>query len=425
VDCSPRLEQREEVRTSSGSVGALLATVLAAVSPACDPVGHAIVLGPPRCGNGVLEPGESCDDNGNAEHGFGCNDQCTAAEPALCGDGVVSAPEVCDTDPLYCRACVEVLGSCGDGVVQKPLEVCDTKGESPTCDIDCTPPACGDGIVNAAAGEVCDDGVNDGLLGSCMQDCTAFVAKEADASYSSCKAMRQAVKSAGGDARSGFYWLRGASAAYVTYCDMATDGGGWTLVMRAIDANYDYDDPVWSTNVLDAPKSFDRVRHTKSKYPSFNQVAFDEIRTSDVDDPAAGFTVRATQESALALFGANGGEGFGVTVASGPDALLAYFDERTDFDNRQWGCRDSIHAGLNQRALLGIKDADSDSLGPGRSMVCDWDGGARFGQRVNACHYFWVTRQCGGDYQGQGWGNFWNHDATHAALPIRQLLWVR
>src|SRR6185436_17545834 len=47
--------------------------------------------------------------------------------------------------------------SCGDGVVDAG-EACDTSGESATCNADCTEPACGDGVRNAAAGEACDDG---------------------------------------------------------------------------------------------------------------------------------------------------------------------------------------------------------------------------------------------------------------------------
>ena len=48
------------------------------------------------------------------------------------------------------------------------LEPADRHGETATCDSDCTPAECGDGTVNATAGEVCDppDGVtcNDACL---------------------------------------------------------------------------------------------------------------------------------------------------------------------------------------------------------------------------------------------------------------------
>jgi hypothetical protein len=52
-----------------------------------------------------------------------------------------------------------VIGEfCGDGVTQNPPEACDPgdAGESETCDFDCTPAECGDGITNGSAGEECD-----------------------------------------------------------------------------------------------------------------------------------------------------------------------------------------------------------------------------------------------------------------------------
>ena len=45
--------------------------------------------------------------------------------------------------------------SCGNGMLDAG-EQCDTMGESATCDVDCTPVLCGDGLRNAAAGEPCD-----------------------------------------------------------------------------------------------------------------------------------------------------------------------------------------------------------------------------------------------------------------------------
>ena len=48
---------------------------------------------------------------------------------------------------------------CGDGVVNAAAgEACDDGEESETCNANCQPAACGDGIVNVAAGEGCEDG---------------------------------------------------------------------------------------------------------------------------------------------------------------------------------------------------------------------------------------------------------------------------
>jgi cysteine-rich repeat protein len=58
--------------------------------------------------------------------------------------------------------------SCGNGTVDAG-EQCDTMGESASCDVDCTPVLCGDGLRNAAAGEACDS-LRD--TDGCDSDCT-------------------------------------------------------------------------------------------------------------------------------------------------------------------------------------------------------------------------------------------------------------
>ncbi len=50
---------------------------------------------------------------------------------------------------------------CGNGIVEAG-ESCDDEGESASCDADCTPVMCGDGVPNEAAGEECD---GDDLVG--------------------------------------------------------------------------------------------------------------------------------------------------------------------------------------------------------------------------------------------------------------------
>jgi hypothetical protein len=100
--------------------------------------------------------------------------------------------------------------------------------------------------------------------------------------------------------RSGFYWLvaRSDGTPYIAYCDMMTEGGGWTLVMRAIDTNFAYNDPLWSNELLENPDSFDfNTKGTRSKYRAYNEVPFDDLRTSDLDR-VLGFTVKVTQPSA-------------------------------------------------------------------------------------------------------------------------------
>lgn len=143
----------------------------------------------PLCGNGVVDGGEQCDDAGES---LACDEDCSLPS---CGDGLVNVTtgEECDDanvtlgdgcdinclEESYC-ACIggEMVHPCtltsnqtqacqfgetcncpfcGDGTVDLG-EVCDTAGDSASCDANCTSPVCGDATLNSAAGETCDDG---------------------------------------------------------------------------------------------------------------------------------------------------------------------------------------------------------------------------------------------------------------------------
>src|SRR5262249_3773212 len=107
------------------------------------------------CGDGILQPGEACDD-GNAVSGDGCEPDCTLS----CGNGILDAGEEGDDgnqiDPDACRNnCVAAF--CGDGVVG-PGEDCDDGNavDDDACSNTCKAARCGDGIVNG--NDQCDDG---------------------------------------------------------------------------------------------------------------------------------------------------------------------------------------------------------------------------------------------------------------------------
>lgn len=123
----------------------------------------------PACGDGVVNPGEECDD-GNSLAGDGCNGACNVEPFFDCGDA--------GTD------CVFTL-VCGDGQLD-PGEICDDKNQTDDdgCSADCTlqDPSfvcapgkpcqrlyeCGDSRVNGS--DECDDGntaSNDGCSDEC------------------------------------------------------------------------------------------------------------------------------------------------------------------------------------------------------------------------------------------------------------------
>ena len=175
------------------------------------------------CGNGALSSVEACDDM-NAADGDGCSADCSTVEPGwqcrvpgkpcvpLCGDGVITGSENCDdgdamggdgcsstclTEPGWSctgtpSTCTQA--ECGNGVVETG-EGCDNAdqnglffGDGSGCSKTCTKEpicrdatgatvacstACGDGNIDTADGEMCDDGNavdGDGCSSTCQPE---------------------------------------------------------------------------------------------------------------------------------------------------------------------------------------------------------------------------------------------------------------
>ena len=178
------------------------------------------------CGDGTVDADEECDD-ANQDDGDACLANCLMA---WCGDGVVETDvEACDDanedDSDACLATCEAA-SCGDGLVQAGVEKCDDANliETDACRSTCKSARCGDGVVEAGV-EACDD-ANADELDTCSKACEERVPEP------SCKAILAVVPAAA----SAVYVVdpdgAGGVDPFKVFCDMKTDGGGWTLVLN-------------------------------------------------------------------------------------------------------------------------------------------------------------------------------------------------
>jgi cysteine-rich repeat protein len=154
-----------------------------------------------KCGNGLIEGNELCDDaDKNGKTGF-CNAECNGKvsdmQEIKCGNSITEPGEECDDgnandNDMCANDCM--MTYCGDGKVQEPnsyniTEKCDSdtipclvddKTGTQTCNVGCSAYGscqmgehCGDGIKNA--NETCDDGINNGKEGFCNSQCSGKV----------------------------------------------------------------------------------------------------------------------------------------------------------------------------------------------------------------------------------------------------------
>lgn len=174
----------------------------------------------PKCGDGNVDDGEGCDlGDANNDEGM-CKSDCTLQ---VCGDGFVGPGEMCDDGNLVdedecSNSCAPA--SCGDGIEQ-PGEECDDGNASNDdgCLATCVLASCGDGFVVPGT-EGCDDG-NDDEMDGCLSTCVPAL---------TCKQIVEELN----DPEDGTYLIdpdgEGGEAPFEAYCDMSSDGGGWTLL---------------------------------------------------------------------------------------------------------------------------------------------------------------------------------------------------
>jgi hypothetical protein len=131
---------------------------------------------PAKCGNGVIEEGETCDPGAGSP--VSCPASCPAS-PSACIKRVLAG----DRDHCDAVCKVQAVTACS-----RQADGCCPAGCTAATDADCSP-TCGNGVVDNRAGEVCDTAIASGP-GACPTRCSDGLACTADylASAGTCQA---------------------------------------------------------------------------------------------------------------------------------------------------------------------------------------------------------------------------------------------
>lgn len=260
------------------------------------------------CGDGYLHTGvEECDD-GNQLEGDGCSNSC---QVATCGDGIVQVAfgEECDdgnnNENDNCLSTC-TLATCGDGAHHLGVEECDDGNDDNTdsCLNSCTQASCGDSFIHEGE-EDCDDGNNlntDACLNSCtaascgdgyvhvgVEGCDDGNTSNLDPCLTTCKSPESCkeIKSADPMAPDGVYTLETGEGHFGVYCDMTSNGGGWTLIARFSnndDRGWMEDNGEWWYTRTEAEgHPTIRTEFTDAYSPAFHQVVADELKIARTD----------------------------------------------------------------------------------------------------------------------------------------------
>jgi len=233
--------------------------------------------------DGDATNGCEADTRVSTAHCGGCGRTCTAPNSTL----------TCMASTCTLGGCAAGFGNCDGNVANG----CETSTATSTqhcggCNTVCptrpnTVSTCADG----ACAFVCSSGFND-----CDDNPSNGCETQGACVYSACSAVPRTRPS-------GVYTLNSGGSPWQAYCDMTSDGGGWTLLLKAngTQPTFQYDSALWTNTALLNESATDTTPGD-AKFRGFLNLAFTSMRLVMRDGSDRGVVLPLAASSLQGLF---------------------------------------------------------------------------------------------------------------------------
>ncbi|MEC7986570.1 MAG: MopE-related protein [Myxococcota bacterium] len=318
---------------------------------------------------GYVEDDNDCDDT-RAEAYPGADETCNELDDDC--DGDIDEADAVTTINWYYDGDGDGFGDPDTSITacEEPLGYVDD-------DQDCDD---GDTTINPDSVEICDtlDNNCDGTIDE------GHTGSDALCPGTSC----QDILSQTGSTTDGVYWIDpDGNGSHEAYCDMNTNGGGWTLILKTSGDAYVslyYTDALWTNNTLLNETSLDTSTSSNSKLESFITMPLNELYGCFPTYNHCIYAYTGTNQTAKDLFSGGSlqiGSGFNGQMHSGWNyqSNCPYFGINTPFAIRArfgFSANQENNCNSNDTAVgFGLEPTWSDpdkSLSSGH--MCTWTG---------------------------------------------------